>query len=195
LTDQTLYTLANDRLKSTKGTQIGSRDKQRNGVHILAYDFENPRSLFILWQSGNFQIEMRFWGAWDQKEENNLGYLLATFNPGNVNDPNCQNVDSTTSSTANQRVLTQPQPPTQQGCSHPNGDVEFWWNDVSQDVRDCYISKFGWPAFALPDSNQGDAGVIDQPCSFPNGDVEYWWDSASQATRDCFINQGGIPPR
>lgn len=30
-------------------------------------------------------------------------------------------------------------------CDHPNGDIELWWNKVSQDIRNCYIDKYGFP--------------------------------------------------
>lgn len=28
---------------------------------------------------------------------------------------------------------------------HPNGDMEYWWWDASEDERQCYISKYGNP--------------------------------------------------
>lgn len=40
-----------------------------------------------------------------------------------------------------------PKATTKKDCSFPNGDIEYWWNTVSQSVRDCYIEKYGYPSF------------------------------------------------
>lgn len=76
--------------------------------------------------------------------------------------------------------------PSSSPCNHPNGDLEYWWWEVSQDVRDCYTELYGEPAFAK-------SGLSASDCTFPNGNVAEWWETVSQKTRDCYVSMNGQP--
>ena len=65
-------------------------------------------------------------------------------------------------------------------CDHPNGDVEYWWWDVPQDIRDCYTDLYGEPAFTKTTPTQN----TQNNCVYPNGDVAEWWETVPQSTRD-----------
>lgn len=55
--------------------------------------------------------------------------------------------DSSSAGAPSGQTSVSPKATTPKNCSFPNGDIEYWWNTVSQDVRDCYISKYGYPIF------------------------------------------------
>jgi hypothetical protein len=68
-------------------------------------------------------------------------------------------------------------------CDHPNGDIEYWWSDVTEAQRACYVYENGmFPYF------------MEEPaCDIPNGNVENWWCLNDEDTRLCYIEMYGLP--
>jgi len=138
LNDDSLYAFANAKTKTIEGEETGSRDKDRNGIHILAYAFTNPQSLEIYWQEKNYQIEMVFSGAWGNTEESNIQFLISTFKPGAYNIPECQQQITVQPTILSESTIQPPAP-----CSFPNGDVEYWWAEASEETRNCFLKQGG----------------------------------------------------
>lgn len=36
---------------------------------------------------------------------------------------------------------------TQEDCDFPNGDIEYWWHEVDEEMRECYRDMYGDPWF------------------------------------------------
>lgn len=117
-----------------------------------------------------------------------IGFGIGTATYG-VQISQIQNIFSKQQPSFSNPSIKQSTDSTQQdtpACNHPNGDVEYWWWDVPQDIRDCYIDLYGEPAFIKTQNTQNN-------CTFPNGDVAEWWETVPQSTRDCFTSMYGAP--
>lgn len=176
----TLEEFASDRKAGLVGTENGSRDKMRNGVRIIAYEMKDPFAIIVLWQKNNFFMEFRLESKDNTLPPDTAQNIVLTLNTNPSSLPACS---GQTAIQSQQQVSDIP-------CDHPNGDVEYWWWDVSQDIRDCYTQKYGAPAFLTTLQNPQNSKT---DCSFPNGDVAEWWETVPQATRDCFVAMYGQP--
>ena len=160
-----LDSFAENRKNLIQGKVVDSRDKIRNKNRMIAYEFANPSSSVVFWESSDGYIETRIFGSDYDNQIKTISFFLAALNTnpqslecsnsyyydqnieedwgGDVpycdyeNDPDCWPEGEFPN-----------QGNTDQGCSFPNGDIEYWWTDVSQDVRDCYINEYGDPGLA-----------------------------------------------
>lgn len=68
-------------------------------------------------------------------------------------------------------------------CDHPNGDVDLWFDDVSEEKKACFVYEY-----------MGDSPFwAEGGCSYPNGDVEDWWCSVDEDVRLCYLWEYGLP--
>jgi len=113
-----------------------------NGVTVLWSTFANPNSTVIWWisESGS-GMEVKALGPGYDDNFYDIQWFLATVVP---NSPYLEDKCGSASSSLAPAKTTAPKATTQ-SCSFPNGDIEYWWNTVSQSVRDCYTAKYGDP--------------------------------------------------
>ncbi|MBN2016293.1 hypothetical protein JW766_05695 [Candidatus Dojkabacteria bacterium] len=81
---------------------------------------------------------------------------------------------------------------------YPTGDVETWWWTATDEQRQNYIEKNGYPSFLYGYTWDQDAWAnpdwySSDVCTFPNGDVETWWYSVSEDMRNCYTYLYGLP--
>jgi hypothetical protein len=140
---KTLQEFAEERAGNIEGVQAWNEIVDwGNGTTVLRATFTDPDSTALWWMSGSgYGMELKASGSEYNNNYSNINGLLATL------DPNSQYLGDKCGTTTSVKSPVTPKVVTPKNCSFPNGDFEDWWNVVSQDVRDCYISKYGYPPF------------------------------------------------
>lgn len=133
---KTLDEFARERAAKIEGVQAWNETVDwGNGTTVFRATYTNPDSTALWWMSGSgYGMELKALGSGYNDNYSNINGLLATL------DPNSQYVGAKCSPAKAAAPKA-----TTKNCSFPNGDIEYWWNTVSQSVRDCYISKYGDP--------------------------------------------------
>jgi len=153
---------------------------KQSGIDAFTVIFENPDVHATFWQEKDYFLQMLLSGENISQLDPEAGAIILTLKAGE-GLPRCQTYSEsqTTSGTVDPQT-----------CSHPNGDVEYWWYSAPQSARDCYVARYGQMPPFLQQAQQPAApakSTVDpNTCQHPNGDVEYWWNQASEAERECF---------
>ncbi|MBD3299947.1 MAG: hypothetical protein GF347_01200 [Candidatus Moranbacteria bacterium] len=186
------------------GTVIDSVDIFKNQTRMIINEFSNPDGMVIYWQDGSNFMELHLHGPNYSSQQDTVINILASFRP-NYSSSDC--------------VASNRQPVQTFNCDnwvHPNGDVEYWWWEVSQAERDCFIERYGYDPMA------GDYGQTDVPyCDYendpdcwpegefeegrgdafdceswvhPNGDITYWWCDLNSQQKDCYESRYDYRP-
>ena len=138
---KTLDEFARERAAKIEGVQAWNETVDwGNGTTVFRATYTNPDSTALWWMSGSgYGMELKALGPGYNDNYSNINGLLATL------DPNSQYVGAKCGSAKAAAPKTVAPKATTQSCSFPNGDIEYWWNTVSQSVRDCYTAKYGDP--------------------------------------------------
>jgi len=140
----TLSQFSQQRISVTDGTPTQQQETQRQDSQGYLVAFENPDSASFYWLQANSFIEMTISGD-NYSQENPEAYVVASTLQLNQDLAQCPQVYQQPTQAP---IPTQPPPPPQQSavdpanCTHPNGDVEYWWNNASQAEQDCFILKY-----------------------------------------------------
>jgi hypothetical protein len=138
---KTLQVFAEERAAQISGVRAWNEIVDwGNGVTVLRSTFTKPNSQALWWiSSSGAGMELKTIGDGYDNSYTTIQNLIATL------DPNSSYIGAKCGSTSTSEAA--PKTNVKKDCSFPNGDIEYWWNSVSQDVRDCYISKYGYPNF------------------------------------------------
>ena len=138
-----------------------------NGTVVFEYNYFQPSSKALFWLAGDYGMKLVIEGANYTNATVSFENMLGTLQV-NVLPAECD------SSTSGNYV---PQATTQTGfdCAnwvHPNGDIDYWWWDISQQERDCYVSRYGQPNLNVNVYNENYDEYYDE---YPDaaGDVPY----------------------
>lgn len=82
---------------------------------------------------------------------------------------------------------------TAENCEFTNSDVEEWWYDTTDGMRECYIWTYGLPSFLYDYDFYSSGWYDEESCDFPSGDSEYWWEDANNEMKDCYVWMYGLP--
>jgi hypothetical protein len=68
---------------------VSSRDQERNGKRLIAYEYENPEAVYIFWEDGEYNLEMAVTGKDLEEFINGTGFF-ADFNHNIDREVNCK---------------------------------------------------------------------------------------------------------
>jgi hypothetical protein len=132
---QSLNSFADERTSLMEGNLAFSETIDWDGTLVVRSWFTHPDSQSMHWIAGSRGMELMAFGTGYNSQftkiENMLGTLLINSTPSECSS-------SSASSSSSQSF----------DCSswnHPNGDIEYWWDTVTEAERQCYISKYGYP--------------------------------------------------
>ncbi|MBD3281871.1 hypothetical protein GF391_03945 [Candidatus Uhrbacteria bacterium] len=62
-----LDAFADKRTQAWQIEPVSSRDQQRDGKRLIAYEYDNPEAVYVFWQEGEYNLELAVTG--DQAEQ------------------------------------------------------------------------------------------------------------------------------
>ncbi len=133
----------------TAGINVWSEEINWDGVSVIETDYVKPDAIVIHWLEGGRGMELMIFGTGFNNQFLEIEKMLATLDVGLVNMSACQ-VPETTSPVTVPKSSTKENSFNCDSWIHPNGDIEYWWDSISPQEKDCYVSKYGAPPFYEP---------------------------------------------
>lgn len=100
-------------------------EMSRDGVEMVRVDYDrDPATIVLYWQAGLKNLRLALTGKLVSQADPVVEEILDSLQLLPLSS------DGIEAGSAE--------------CSHPNGDVEYWWNEVSQAERDCFVQKYGF---------------------------------------------------
>jgi len=157
---ETLQELANRRNEAgkispdTAGINVWSETIDWGGVKAIETDYVKPDAIIIHWLRGNRGMEMMIFGTGFNNQFTEIEKMLSTLEVNLLAMvevyPGCPAPASSSSSSSSS---SSPSTKSSFNCDswiHPNGDIEYWWDSISPQEKNCYVSKYGAPPFYEP---------------------------------------------
>lgn len=150
---ETLWELANRRNEpgkissDTAGVEVWSEVVNWGGAQAIETDYVKPDAIIIHWLQGGRGMEMMIFGAGFNNQFLGIEKMLATLEINLLAMSTCDTSVSSPSSSSSSSIKSS------FNCDswvHPNGDLEYWWDTISPQEKDCYVSKYGAPPFYEP---------------------------------------------
>jgi hypothetical protein len=133
---QSLASFADERTSLMGGNMVLSETVDWDGTSVVRSWFTHPDSQSLHWINAGRGMEIMAFGTGYNSQfltiESMLSTLLVNSTPSE-----CSSGSSSSSSSSSNF-----------DCSswvHPNGDIVYWWDQISEAERQCYISKNGYP--------------------------------------------------
>jgi len=151
---ETLWELANRRNEpgkmspDTAGTEVWSGVIDWNGVQLIETHYTNPDAIVLHWLQGGRGMEVMIFGSGFNSNYSEIKKMLATLEIGLTNMIKCET--KTPSSTKKSAPASTKSSFDCNSWIHPNGDVEYWWDQISPQEKDCYVTRYGAPSFYEP---------------------------------------------
>lgn len=127
----------------TAGVNIFSQIIDWNGIQVFETDFTNPDAIVLHWLQGGRAMEMTIFGQSFNTHFTSIEKMLSTLEITRNAIPLCQTSSASQKSSSSSAF----------DCNswvHPNGDLEYWWDSVSAQEKQCYVDKYGAPPFYEP---------------------------------------------
>ncbi len=166
-----LDSFVENRRQNISGKVTSTRDKTRNQTRVIAFEYQNPGSVVLFWDSTNGFMEMRIFGNKYAQQQDLVANIVAGLNTN----------------------------PTQLDCDQSYFIDDYVEGDWGGDVPNCDYENDPdcWPAGEFPGYDNiniyGEDYDTDPVCNLPNGDLDLWWWNVSQEVRDCYIANYGDP--
>jgi|GEM_PF-1581731 len=139
---ETLQGFAQKRAAKIEGNQVWVESIDWNGeATVFQVTYRNPDSMVLYWLAGDYGMELKAFGSGYNGEYDNIQKTIATLDP-NITIPQCSASLSKTSEYKTPKASAK-----SKKCSHPNGDVEYWWDSASAAEKQCFIDEYGEPSF------------------------------------------------
>jgi len=131
------------------GINVWSEEINWDGNSVIETDYVKPDAIVIHWLQGGRGMELMIFGTGFNNQFLEIEKMLATL------EINLTNITACQASNASSSLPTYNSSTTKDSFNcdswiHPNGDIEYWWDSISSQEKDCYVSKYGAPYFYEP---------------------------------------------
>ncbi len=133
---QSLKSFSDERTSLMEGNLALSETIDWDGTSVVRSWFTHPDSQALHWITGNRGMELMAFGTGYNSQFTTIEKMLGTLYVNSL-PAECGSTSSTSSSSTSGLDCS--------GWTHPNGDIEYWWDEISEAERQCYISRFGYP--------------------------------------------------
>ena len=130
------------------GVEVWSEVIDWDGQQLIETHYVKPDAIILHWLEGGRGMEVMIFGSGFNNSFTEIEKMLATLGIGITNVPTC----STGSSSIPPKKSSAPSESSFDCASwiHPNGDLEYWWDQASPQEKNCYVTKYGAPPFYEP---------------------------------------------